>query len=134
QGLIVSGCMPQRFRDELPKLLPEVDVFMGIDQVQQVGALVSQALRHRAEKIANPPRSGGRSKVKVLQRMAELEGKAEGTPGKAEGKRQKAKAEGSGHETKLEPMVEVHARPTYIPDFATPRFRLTPRHFAYVKI
>ena len=24
--------------------------------------------------------------------------------------------------------------PTFIPDFATPRFRLTPRHFAYVKI
>ena len=33
QGLIVSGCLPQRFREELPKLLPEVDAFMGIDQV-----------------------------------------------------------------------------------------------------
>src|SRR5205823_13343849 len=31
-------------------------------------------------------------------------------------------------------LVQVHARPTYIPDFATPRFRLTPKHFAYVKI
>ena len=30
--------------------------------------------------------------------------------------------------------MEVHQRPTFIPDFATPRFRLTPRHFAYVKI
>ena len=37
QSLIVSGCLPQRFRDELPKLLPEVDAFMGIDQVAQVG-------------------------------------------------------------------------------------------------
>ncbi|HEY9509663.1 MAG TPA: 30S ribosomal protein S12 methylthiotransferase RimO, partial [Verrucomicrobiae bacterium] len=36
QGLIVSGCLPQRFRDELPKLFPEVDAFMGIDQVAQV--------------------------------------------------------------------------------------------------
>jgi ribosomal protein S12 methylthiotransferase len=25
-------------------------------------------------------------------------------------------------------------RPTYIPDYDTPRFRLTPSHFAYVKI
>src|SRR5207247_7287688 len=33
QGLIVSGCLPQRFREELPKLFPEVDLFMGIDQV-----------------------------------------------------------------------------------------------------
>src|SRR5437667_1109047 len=38
QGLIVSGCLPQRFREELPKLLPEVDAFMGIDQVAQVTA------------------------------------------------------------------------------------------------
>src|SRR6266513_1564330 len=28
QAVIVSGCLPQRFRDELPKLMPEVDAFM----------------------------------------------------------------------------------------------------------
>src|SRR6266513_4040737 len=44
QALIVSGCLPQRFREELPKLLPEVDAFMGIDQVTQVSAIVTQAL------------------------------------------------------------------------------------------
>src|SRR5206468_5560420 len=32
------------------------------------------------------------------------------------------------------PLVEVTPRPQYIPDYATPRFRLTPRHFAYLKI
>src|SRR6267143_3558440 len=51
QGLIVSGCLPQRFRDELPKLLPEVDAFMGIDQVAQVTDLVRQAMKHRAERL-----------------------------------------------------------------------------------
>src|SRR5215469_3931672 len=51
QGLIVSGCLPQRFRDELPKLLPEVDAFMGIDQVSQVADIVKQALARRAEKL-----------------------------------------------------------------------------------
>jgi ribosomal protein S12 methylthiotransferase len=30
--------------------------------------------------------------------------------------------------------LDVTARPTFIPDFETPRFRLTPKHFAYVKI
>src|SRR6266480_5232147 len=44
QSLIVSGCLPQRFRDELPKLLPEVDAFMGIDQVAQVNEIVHQAI------------------------------------------------------------------------------------------
>src|SRR5881296_3782884 len=42
QGLIVAGCLPQRFRDELPKLLPEVDAFMGIDQVARVSELVKE--------------------------------------------------------------------------------------------
>src|SRR3954467_7616933 len=42
QGLIVSGCLPQRFREELPKLLPEVDAFMGIDQVARAGEMVRE--------------------------------------------------------------------------------------------
>src|ERR1700733_4128299 len=51
QGLIVSGCLPQRFRNELPKLLPEVDAFMGIDQVAKVGEIVRGALARREEKL-----------------------------------------------------------------------------------
>src|SRR5437667_8193671 len=51
QGLIVSGCMPQRFRDELPKLLPEVDAFMGIDEVTQVTDIVHLAMARRREKL-----------------------------------------------------------------------------------
>jgi len=54
QGLIVSGCLPQRFREELPKLLPEVDAFMGIDQVAQVGDIVKQAMEHRKERVQSP--------------------------------------------------------------------------------
>src|SRR5437016_180946 len=42
QAVIVSGCLPQRFREELPKLMPEVDAFMGIDQVAQVGEIVGK--------------------------------------------------------------------------------------------
>ncbi|MBL9190117.1 MAG: 30S ribosomal protein S12 methylthiotransferase RimO [Opitutaceae bacterium] len=32
------------------------------------------------------------------------------------------------------PPVFIEGRSTYIPDYDTPRFRLTPRHFAYIKI
>jgi ribosomal protein S12 methylthiotransferase len=32
------------------------------------------------------------------------------------------------------PVFDVTQRPVFIPDFATPRFRLTPKHLAYVKI
>src|SRR5437762_9876928 len=51
QGLIVAGCLPQRFRDELPKLLPEVDAFMGIDQVTQVTEIVKQAMVRRRKSL-----------------------------------------------------------------------------------
>src|SRR5436305_4611645 len=55
QSLIVSGCLPQRFREELPKLLPEVDAFMGVDQIAQVSDIVQQALTHRSERLATSP-------------------------------------------------------------------------------
>src|SRR5215471_5639321 len=54
QGLVVSGCLPQRFREELPKLLPEVDAFMGIDQVTQVSDIVKEAMARRAQKVQSP--------------------------------------------------------------------------------
>src|SRR6266487_5960449 len=51
QGLIVAGCLPQRFRDELPRLLPEVDVFMGIDLVAEVTDIVKLALARRKQRL-----------------------------------------------------------------------------------
>src|SRR6202012_3605226 len=73
QGLIVSGCLPQRFRDELPKLLPEVDAFMGIDQVAQVSDIVEQAMARRAEKIQNPGAKIPSRKTKVVAKLNELD-------------------------------------------------------------
>jgi ribosomal protein S12 methylthiotransferase len=126
QGLIVSGCLPQRFREDLPKLLPEVDAFMGIDQVAQVTDIVQQALAHRAERLsaAQPAsRNAQAKKAKIVTRLAELNS----APAKTS-------PSPSPPAPAASPLVQVHSRPTYIPDYATPRFRLTPRHFAYLKI
>ena len=113
QGLIVSGCLPQRFRAELPKLLPEVDAFMGIDQVAQVTEIVQEALKHRKQRLKNAGGEVKSSKRAVIKRFAELEPEKTEPP---------------------VPLMNVNERPVYIPDYSTPRFRLTPRHFAYVKI
>ncbi len=124
QSLIVSGCLPQRFRDELPKLLPEVDAFMGIDQVAQVGDIIKQAMAHRAKKVQSPRSKVQSPKPKIVARLAELN-------------KSHAVTELNTQNSKLKtdpPILDVTPRPTFIPDFATPRFRLTPRHFAYVKI
>jgi ribosomal protein S12 methylthiotransferase len=87
---------------------------MGIDQVTRVSEIVKTAIQKRAERIQDPAHGKKQpSKTKIVRRFAELE-----------------------KNSKLEegPLLEVHSRPTFIPDFATPRFRLTPKHFAYVKI
>src|SRR3954466_10966500 len=60
QGLIVSGCLPQRFRDELPKLLPEGDAFIGIDQGARAGEMVREALERRRTKLRTPNAKGQR--------------------------------------------------------------------------
>jgi len=86
QKLIVSGCMSQRFARELHNELPEVDAFIGLDQVKELGQIVERILGKR-------PR---------LNDVSDL--------------------------------AFTDTRPTYIPDYDTPRFRLTPAHSAYVKI
>ena len=82
QKLIVSGCMAQRFSAELREALPEVDAFIGLDQVRELGAIIERVVRQDNERGAN----------------------------------------------------FVTDRPNYIPDWDTPRFRLTPAHSAYLKI
>ena len=78
QGLIVAGCLPQRFGGELPKVLPEVDAFMGVDQVAQVADIVQQALAGRREKLLRAGRQTAAAKsVKTIStRLAGLETKS----------------------------------------------------------
>jgi ribosomal protein S12 methylthiotransferase len=140
QAVIVSGCMPQRFREELPKLMPEVDVFMGIDQVEQVGQLVEQAIASRAGKVESSKRKDQSSKQQLKAKLAELEQtKAAHTHDHEESLRGSEKFGKTRKVIALKaeptkPLVDVSSRPLYIPQFETPRFRLTPKHFAYVKI
>src|SRR6266705_5101821 len=44
QKLIVSGCMSQRFSRELRQSLPEVDAFVGLDQVSELGEIVQRVV------------------------------------------------------------------------------------------
>jgi ribosomal protein S12 methylthiotransferase len=83
QKLIVAGCMAQRFAGELRTSMPEVDAFIGLDQLTQIAPIIEGLFAK--ERDALP-----------------------------------------------ENFVTPHSK--YIPDFDTPRFRLTPAHTAYVKI
>ena len=89
QKLIVSGCMSQRFAKDLHNELPEVDAFIGLDQVSELGTIVEKM-------VTQPSRLRDASETHAL--------------------------------------LFANTRPTYIPNYDTPRFRLTPAHSAYVKI
>ena len=118
QAVIVSGCLSQRYRKELPKLMPEVDAFMGIDQVEQVGDIVRQAVDNRSSRLDEAAEQIETNSDETKQAVAELvAGEDEERP-----------------PTFGQPLVDIHSRPDYIPKFETPRFRLTPNHFSYVKI
>ena len=144
QAVIVSGCLPQRFRDELPKLMPEVDAFMGIDQVAQVGDIVGKAIANRKSKVQSPkPKAQTGNVVSRLNELEknrpldehEKENAVRGT--EKFGKTKTvigAKAPSSILHPPSSPVFDVTARPVFIPDYETPRFRLTPKHFAYLKI
>jgi ribosomal protein S12 methylthiotransferase len=85
QKIIVSGCLAQRYHEELKREIPEVDAFIGLDQVADFPRIVRDVLARPTDNTSAP-------------------------------------------------LDLVTRRSSYIPDYDTPRFRLTPRHSAYVKI
>src|SRR5436189_6462257 len=77
--------------------MPEVDAFIGLDQVAELGDIVQRVVAG----IGDP------------------------------GGRERDISEGGINDAGYD-LVTKH--PRYIPDYDTPRFRLTPTHFAYLKI
>ncbi len=45
KGLIVTGCLPQRFKKVLPKELPEVDAFLGVGNFYKIPHIVEKLLK-----------------------------------------------------------------------------------------
>jgi len=105
QGLIVSGCLTQRFRAELPTLLPEVDAFIASTNSPKSPA--SSNRRWPGARKSSAARECSSRRLRNMQPAT----------------RPVARALDRGH------------APTSIyPGLRDARFRLTPAHFAYVKI
>lgn len=79
-GVVVLGCLPQRYGDELQKELPELDGVVGTNQYELLPRLVRDILE------------------------------------------------------KHEKVFDYKATPRYLPGENTPRFGLTPPHYAYIKV
>lgn len=48
--IIVAGCLPQRYRREIQALFPNVDAFIGIDQVTRVSSVIRRLLEGKKGK------------------------------------------------------------------------------------
>jgi ribosomal protein S12 methylthiotransferase len=105
--LIVTGCMAERYRDELQKEIPEIDAVLGTGQVPEiVGAISGGATPltfYRGSTLGNSPSTLGNSLSTLENSFSTLKNSPSNLP-------------------------------TYIYDAETPRLFATPRHYAYVKI
>ncbi len=45
KAVIVTGCLSQRYREELQQSLPEVDAFLGLDQLEQIAGVIRRLER-----------------------------------------------------------------------------------------
>ncbi len=80
KALIMAGCLAQRYPKDLAKDLPEVDAFIGLNEVPRIAEIVGEILARKGTKLywSGPAK--------------------------------------------------------FVPDYTAPRYRLTPRHTAYLKI
>jgi ribosomal protein S12 methylthiotransferase len=106
QRLIVTGCLAERYRDDLRREIPEIDAVLGTGDVPDIVDALSGAVTRSASAIAQPVR---------LFRSAAALGSADGFA--------------APPSTVVETMG-----PTYLYDADTPRLLTTPGHYAYVKV
>jgi ribosomal protein S12 methylthiotransferase len=106
--LVVTGCLAERYRDELRKEIPEIDAVLGTGEVEGILDAVA-------------PGSGARDSGSGLAESGAV-------PLRFFGKSTKNPSPDS-RTPSPEPRV-----PTYLYDSATPRLLTTPKHFAYVKV
>ncbi len=105
--LVVTGCLAERYRDELKHEIPEIDAVLGTGEVP----LILDALAGAAQLP-----SGGSAVPLTLFRASDFTGPS------------------AGAQDPDAMVVPGPAPPTYIYDAETPRLLTTPGHFAYVKV
>jgi ribosomal protein S12 methylthiotransferase len=116
--LVVTGCMAERYREELAKEIPEIDAVLGTGEVPEIvnaiGAGPEQARTahaapltfHRSGSVQSSSTTFPTTRISPISPISRV--------------------------APIAPVSPV--RPTYIYDADTPRLMATPRHYAYIKI
>jgi ribosomal protein S12 methylthiotransferase len=119
--LVVTGCLAERYRDDLKREIPEIDAVLGTGEipgiVDAVGARYSGLGARESEAGGQGREAGGRGSIENEHAVSPVKFFL------------KAPVRNSNHA----PGPRSPA-PDYIYDAETPRYLTTPRHYAYVKI
>ena len=113
--LVVTGCLAERYREELKKEIPEIDAVLGTGEVPEI----LDAIGNRGSALGTRGSAlGGGTPVTFFKRppVQETEPRVPSTEPRT---------------TDHEPRPGL---PNYLYDADTPRLLTTPSHFAYVKI
>ena len=109
--LVVTGCLAERYREELQAEIPEIDAVLGTGDVPQI----LEAIAPRGARPASPDAAA----PLTLYRASDFAG-------------ERAADRGARAASRGQPIAG--SAPTYLYDADTPRLLTTPRHFAYVKV
>jgi ribosomal protein S12 methylthiotransferase len=108
QRLVVTGCLAERYRDELRREIPEIDAVLGTGEIPAIAAAID----------GRGASSAGLAPVTLFRR-------GDGPTSVAARRGVAARHREPSGSRRL---------PTYLYDADTPRVITTPRHYAYVKV
>src|SRR5882762_10753712 len=106
RGLADTGCMAERYRDELKAQIPEIDAVLGTGEVLEIVNAIGGSAIGQGSGIGD---QGSGTLIPLLR--------SNGEPVNSRS-----------------PIPDPRSLPTYIYDAETPRLLATPRHYAYIKI
>jgi ribosomal protein S12 methylthiotransferase len=114
--LVVTGCLAERYREELRKEIPEIDAVLGTGEVPQILSALGSSENPEPATRAVPmqffSKTPERRPLEHRDRAIEL----------------------PSHRTPELPSFRASVPPSYIYDADTPRLLTTPKHFAYLKV
>jgi ribosomal protein S12 methylthiotransferase len=119
--LVVTGCLGERYRDELKKEIPEIDAVLGTGEVEQILAAIGTRDPGLGARDSGLGVRGNRISHVTFHRNA------------AAMRAPSPESRVPIPESRV-PSPDTRRLPTYLYDADTPRLLTTPKHFAYVKI
>jgi len=136
--LIVTGCLVERYRDEIQKNIPEVDAVLGTGELNGILAAAGMAPAEEAPSplpiLQNSPRAAephaAPSASQRLKSGVEVQSASLPAASRPEGDAR----ERAGRFARDGWQGAHAALPSYLYDEHTPRLLATPRHSAYIKI